>query len=428
MAATSPEGLAVRDAYRHIKALPRRAKELGRNVAGYTTDLYCQLEKMGQGTVQRCGRVVRFVAGVGNAPTTPEGDGVDAVTVVTVAESQEKQESLMSPLNQVSPVTDQDFGRVDTDTGEIDVLDLSTQVNSATASEDSALSPEFIYEESATTTEPSGERDELLTDAQTRAFFEQMHSCQTLDQVMDFRAALDALSPQQRNQFESSVPEDTWTWLWNLPVAQEQEQEPELVSEQEQEPELVSEPVAVSELVSEPVAVSEPELVSEPESELVSEPEQELVSEPESELLSEPPPEPTLEELKALLLACDSLVHLNEIKRKHSKTVAIAYDSMSEEEQAHIDGLAALAVPHKVFKYMGDEIRQGTQRLIKGTLVYLDPAAFVKPTAYDAPVWSINGVASGWFSPINVSLSLLLEVVKAVLPDELGGSQQMGLI
>jgi hypothetical protein len=101
---------------------------------------------------------------------------------------------------------------------------------------------------------------------------------------------------------------------------------------------------------------------------------------------------------------------------------------MSAEEQAHVDALAALSVPHKVFKYMGDEIRQGQARLIKGTLVYLDPAVQVKPTAYDAPVWSINGVASGWFSPINVSLSLLLEVVKAVLPDELGGSQQIGLI
>lgn len=73
MAATSPAGLAVRDAYRSIKALSRRAKELGRNVSAYTIDLYYQLEKMGKGRVHREGRTVRFVVGETNPPTEPPG-------------------------------------------------------------------------------------------------------------------------------------------------------------------------------------------------------------------------------------------------------------------------------------------------------------------------------------------------------------------
>ncbi len=111
----------------------------------------------------------------------------------------------------------------------------------------------------------------------------------------------------------------------------------------EQEPESVP--------ADEPAPVDEPESVPEPAP----------VDEPASE------PEPTLEELKALLLARDSLVQINSLKRKHSKTVAIAYNSMNVEEQSHVDALAALAVPHKVFKYLGDEIKQGQARLIKGS-------------------------------------------------------------
>lgn len=91
MAATSTTGLAVRDAYRHIKALSHRAKEQGRNVAAYTTDLYYQLEKMGKGSVQKAGRLVRFVAGITNPPPTQDPgsdpknppdspDGTDGVT------------------------------------------------------------------------------------------------------------------------------------------------------------------------------------------------------------------------------------------------------------------------------------------------------------------------------------------------------------
>lgn len=104
LALTSPTGLVVRDAYRHIKALQRRAKQSGRSVAAYTIDLYYQLEKMGKGTVQRCGRLVKFVAGTANQESPPLGNP-SAVTVVTDAEIQYQQALQVSHLEDLSPVT-----------------------------------------------------------------------------------------------------------------------------------------------------------------------------------------------------------------------------------------------------------------------------------------------------------------------------------
>ncbi len=106
MAATSPNGLVVRDAYRSIKALSRRAGELGRSVAAYTTDLYYQLEKMGKGVVQRSGRVVRFVAGSATPPNPEPPDGAKArVTVATVDETVAGNSLYVSPPERLSPVT-----------------------------------------------------------------------------------------------------------------------------------------------------------------------------------------------------------------------------------------------------------------------------------------------------------------------------------
>lgn len=231
---------------------------------------------------------------------------------------------------------------------------------------------------------------ELLSDEELNKWHSCLNACQTSDDATDFFTALGALSKEQRNQFESSVPEDTWAWLWNLPEAKEQQP---LESEPESKP-----------------ALALPESVT-------------MVNEPQKET------QPTVEELLAVLLACDSLVQLNSLKCKHNKTIAKAYNSMSKSEQAHVDAIAALAVPYKVYKYLGDTIVQGTSQLLQGTLVYIDPHTIVRSTASSAPVWTINGVSSGWSRPIQVSLSLLQEVSKAVLPNsEHDGGQQLGLI
>lgn len=202
----------------------------------------------------------------------------------------------------------------------------------------------------------------------------------------------------------------------SLPVTTESESVPMVI---ESEPA----PVSESESVPEPESVPHPALVDEP----VPVPESSPEPEPVSESVSQP--EPTLEELKALLLACDSLVQLQQLKREHLQTLTKAYDSMTEKEQARVDAIAALAVPHRVFKYLGDTIVQGSSRLLKGTLVYIDPQTQLRANAYSAPVWAINGVSSGWQRPVSVSQSLLKEVVKAALPEqEHDGGQQMGLI
>lgn len=54
---------------------------------------------------------------------------------------------------------------------------------------------------------------------------------------------------------------------------------------------------------------------------------------------------------------------------------------------------------------------------------------FATTRDYSVPVWAIDGVATGWLHPIQVSQCLLREVVKAINPSqEEDGGQQMGLI
>ena len=62
MAATQPEGLSPRDIYRSIKAISRRADELGRRVQAYTLELLGKLVEMGKGTLEKKGRFYRFFA------------------------------------------------------------------------------------------------------------------------------------------------------------------------------------------------------------------------------------------------------------------------------------------------------------------------------------------------------------------------------
>ena len=111
-AATSPKGLAVRDAYRSIKAIGRRAKELNRDVAAYTLDLYYQLEKAGRGVVQRTGRLVKFWVGSDSPPTDSPPSVTTPVTVVTVAQNEAEKELVVSPEIVVSPVTVENLAEI----------------------------------------------------------------------------------------------------------------------------------------------------------------------------------------------------------------------------------------------------------------------------------------------------------------------------
>ncbi len=70
MATTQPDGVTPRDIYRGIKAIARRASELGRQVGAYTLELLSKMVEMGKGKIQKEGRFYRFFAVI-NPPELP---------------------------------------------------------------------------------------------------------------------------------------------------------------------------------------------------------------------------------------------------------------------------------------------------------------------------------------------------------------------
>ncbi len=125
LATIKPEGVTPRDIYRGIKAIGRRAKQVGRGVGAYTVELMTQLVQMGKGTLEKNGRSIRFFAKFvptnNPTPTTPIQDESDLstpvenqepidnssklVTEVTEAQSNQSQHLEPSPPIDVSPVT-----------------------------------------------------------------------------------------------------------------------------------------------------------------------------------------------------------------------------------------------------------------------------------------------------------------------------------
>nr|MDJ0690032.1 hypothetical protein [Xenococcaceae cyanobacterium MO_188.B32] len=127
LATIKPEGVTPRDIYRGIKAIGRRAKQVGRGVGAYTVELMTKLVQMGKGTLEKNGRSIRFLAKfvpTNNStptPTTPIQDESDlstpacnldsndnsfeSVTEVTDAQSNQSQQLEPSPPIDVSPVT-----------------------------------------------------------------------------------------------------------------------------------------------------------------------------------------------------------------------------------------------------------------------------------------------------------------------------------
>jgi hypothetical protein len=70
------DGISVRDAYRSIKAIQTRAKQVVRDVCAYTTELFGRLEQMGKGQVVKLGKQIKFVACLtpNNPPPSPGGE------------------------------------------------------------------------------------------------------------------------------------------------------------------------------------------------------------------------------------------------------------------------------------------------------------------------------------------------------------------
>jgi hypothetical protein len=135
----------------------------------------------------------------------------------------------------------------------------------------------------------------------------------------------------------------------------------------------------------------------------------------------------SLASIKALLLAAQSLSELKTIKKEHGAKVAMAYKASSVSEQLIIDGISATAVPHQVYKYVGNRtIKSERQAIPPGALVYIDPNAKITQSSIRVPVWLLKGLSLGWDKAVEVSRDCLVEVKKAIAPvvDAVGSIEQ----
>jgi hypothetical protein len=132
LATINPDGVTPRELYRGIKAIGRRAQQVGQSVGAYTLELITKLVQMGKGTLEKNGRSLRFFAkSVDEKPTerteqkeienkkslpacslvttTNERDSNSnyskSVTEVTDAQNNQLQELEPSSISDVSPVT-----------------------------------------------------------------------------------------------------------------------------------------------------------------------------------------------------------------------------------------------------------------------------------------------------------------------------------
>ena len=126
-----------------------------------------------------------------------------------------------------------------------------------------------------------------------------------------------------------------------------------------------------------------------------------------------PPSPPSLYELKALLLACETLGQLNNLEKQHPSKVKEAYDGMSQEQQIKVDGLKATTVPHEVYKYIGNKKQVDGQVIEPGTLVYLDPQTNNKNRLH-LKVRLLEGLNQSWQKVIEISRDALQAVEKVV--------------
>lgn len=136
-----PNGITTRDAYRNIKAIQYRAKDMGRDVSAYTAELFGMLEAKGKGRVVKNGRTIKFIANIGGTDgdipdpnikpnISPESSQEEVPSIhsksenpilgdrVTVAKSTTVHDLEVSPQNLVSPVTvlnhSQSTGQIET--------------------------------------------------------------------------------------------------------------------------------------------------------------------------------------------------------------------------------------------------------------------------------------------------------------------------
>ena len=133
----------------------------------------------------------------------------------------------------------------------------------------------------------------------------------------------------------------------------------------------------------------------------------------ESEPTETEPVSPTLDELKFLLLACQTWVEIKQVQKQHPQEAKAAYTALTSDEQRLLDAIAATEVHQDVFKYVGPQRKVDGVEIEPGTLVYLDP----KSNNLNRPhlkVRLLQGINQGWQKVVEISKDALLAVEKAV--------------
>ncbi|MCU0536416.1 MAG: DUF3987 domain-containing protein [Hydrococcus sp. Prado102] len=121
--------------------------------------------------------------------------------------------------------------------------------------------------------------------------------------------------------------------------------------------------------------------------------------------------QPTLAQLQVLLLACRTLTALEQLKQTHAPDLLEqAYQSLSFDRQLQIDGIAALAVSHPVFKYTGSSQTAGDSIVQSGMLVYLDPHA--RQTDDTVWAWALDCNQPEQREPVALMKNCLIPVPK----------------
>ncbi len=125
-----------------------------------------------------------------------------------------------------------------------------------------------------------------------------------------------------------------------------------------------------------------------------------------------PPQPPSLDELKSLLLACETWVEVKNLHKQHPETKK-AYTTLTSEEQSQVDAIAATEVSQDVYKYVGPQRLVDGVEIETGTLVYLDPHSGNKNRPH-LKVRLLQGFNQSWQKVVEISRDVLQGVEKAV--------------
>ncbi|MEA5537351.1 DUF3987 domain-containing protein [Crocosphaera sp. XPORK-15E] len=377
-----PEGLTPRAIYRKVKELERRAKELGRDVGAYTIEMLGQLVHLGQGVLEKKGRFYKFFAKVKTCMNSNfPGVVTEAIPELTQSPSvlEVSLQDSVSPVTvNIETVTRRMMG--DSNPPSTQTTNLPQMINYQLTVETDLVGDSDLKENTLVTGEQSlvtgvdqsfcNDSPSVIAELEVIPPSSQVTHNEINSEFQRLLKILDELENQAVNQTE-----DEWMTLY--------EESQALVlscpSLDEICPDYWTRFMATFNQCTEPAS----------------------------------PPPPTLNELKALMLACETWTQLKHLQKEHGAKAKAAYKELTSEQQIKVDGITATAISHDVYKYVGPQEKLQGQILEPGALVYIDPTKSTKSRRW-VSVWLLQGIELGWRCAIRVSRDCLQFVEKVV--------------